>query len=75
MRTKNMHGFNSLRAVYFFEKGDKADAKASDIENSTNGDVNDEVCGLRQYAAFMRSEADMAEDDYLARKASLKIKK
>jgi len=58
MKKKNMHGFESVRAAYLFEKGDRADAK-----------------GYGQYAAYLRSDADMVEEEYKANKAKLKQKK
>ena len=73
MREKDMHGFHSLRARYLFEKGDKADAKASKLEEKN--EVSDDACALRQYAAYMRSEADRVEDEYNQNKAKIKQKK
>lgn len=57
---KNMRGFKSLRALYLFEKGEKLEAKADELEEKT-GKCYD---GYRQTACFLRCDADMAEDEY-----------
>lgn len=57
---RNMRGFKSLRALYLFEKGEKLEAKADELEEKT-GKCYD---SYRQGACFLRCEADMAEDEY-----------
>ena len=56
----NMHGFTSLRALYLFEKAEKYEKEADELEEKT-GKCYDHY---RQEAAFLRSDADMAEDEY-----------
>ena len=57
---RNMRGFKSLRALYLFEKGEKLEAKAGELEEKTG------LCydNYRQLACYLRCEADMAEDEY-----------
>ena len=56
----NMRGFNSLRALYLFNQGEKFEKEANEIES-----VNIDKCNrLRQAACYMRCEADMAEEEY-----------
>lgn len=69
MRSKNMRGFHSLRARYLFEKGDRYDHEAERLEAKTGKCYDD----YRQYAAFLRCDADAAEQEYLERQ-SAKIK-
>ena len=57
---KNMRGFKSLRALYLFEKGEKLEAKADELEEKT-GKCYD---NYRQIACFLRCDADMVEDEY-----------
>ena len=57
---RNMRGFKSLRALYLFEKGERLEAKADELEEKT-GKCYD---GYRQTACFLRCDADMAEDEY-----------
>ena len=59
----NMRNFNSLRAWYLFEKAEKLEAKACELEEKT-GECYDDY---RQAACFLRCDADMAEDEYLLR--------
>lgn len=66
---RNMRGFKSLRALYLFEKGEKLEAKADEIEEK-NGKCYDDY---KQYACYLRSDADMVEDDYNAKRL-IKIK-
>ena len=56
----NMHGFTSLRAFHLFEKAEKNEKEADELEEKT-GKCYDHY---RQEAAFLRSDADMAEDEY-----------
>lgn len=61
MRTdRNMKGFNSLRALYLFEKSEKLEALADKMEEK--GNISADTC--RQAACYLRCDADMAEDDY-----------
>lgn len=57
---RNMRGFKSLRALYLFEKGEKLEAKADELEEKTRKCYN----GYRQTACFLRCDADMAEVEY-----------
>ena len=59
---RNMRGFNSLRALYLFEKGEKLEALADKLEKET-GKCYDTY---RQAACFLRCDADEAEDEYNA---------
>ena len=56
----NMKGFNSLRALYLFNKGELLEQKADELEKTTDKCHDN----LRQAASYLRSEADMAEDEY-----------
>lgn len=56
----NMRGFNSLRALYLFEKGEKLESEANKLEEKT-GKCYD---NYRQTACFLRCEADMVEEEY-----------
>lgn len=56
----NMRGFNSLRALYLFEKGEKLESEADKLEEKT-GECHD---SYRQAACFLRCEADMVEEEY-----------
>ncbi len=61
MRIKrNMKGFDSLRALYLFEKSEKLVAKADELEAKTGKCYNN----YRQEACFLRYDAYMAEDEY-----------
>ena len=57
---RNMRGFHSLRALYLFEKGEKLELLADELEAKT-GKCHDEY---RQAACFLRCDADMAEEEY-----------
>ena len=57
---RNMRGFKSLRALYLFEKGEKLEAKADELEEKTGKCYDD----YRQAACFLRCDADMAEHEY-----------
>ena len=50
----------NMRALYLFEKGERLEAKADELEEKT-GKCYD---GYRQTACFLRCDADMAEDEY-----------
>lgn len=57
---RNMRGFKSLRALYLFEKGEKLEREADELEART-GKCYD---NYRQAACFLRCDADAAEDEY-----------
>ena len=57
---RNMRGFHSLRALYLFEKGEKLELLADELEAKT-GECHDDY---RQAACFFRCNADMAEEEY-----------
>lgn len=60
---RNMRGFKSLRALYLFEKGEKLELLADELEAKTG-----ECCdNYRQHARFLRCDADMAEEEYCKR--------
>lgn len=56
----NMRGFNSLRALYLFEQGEKLEAKANELEEKTGKCFDN----YRQAACFLRCDADEAEEKY-----------
>lgn len=56
----DMRGFNSLRAFYLFDKSEKLETKADELEARTGEDYS----YLRQTACFMRCDADMVEEEY-----------
>ncbi|MBQ3020624.1 MAG: hypothetical protein IJD92_00180 [Bacilli bacterium] len=60
----NMRGFNSLRALYLFEMSEKFENEADIMEEKFEKSYGH----LRQAAAYLRSEADMIEDDYRVKK-------
>ncbi|MDD5888907.1 MAG: hypothetical protein PUC82_05435 [bacterium] len=68
---RNMRGFKSLRALYLFEKGEKLEAKADELEEKT-GKCYD---SYRQGACFLRCDADMAEDEYRVAEREKKLVK
>ena len=57
---RNMRGFNSLRALYLFEKGEKLETLANELEEK-NGKCYDDY---RQTACYFRCDADEAESEY-----------
>ena len=57
---RNMRGFNSLRALYLFEKGEKLETLANELEKK-NGKCYD---NYRQAACYLRCDADEVEQDY-----------
>ena len=70
-QNRNMRGFKSLRALYLFERGEKLESKADELEKKT-GKCYD---SYRQTACFLRCEADMAEDEYRALEKQKKLAK
>ena len=56
---RNMRGFNSLRALYLFEKGEKLESLAKELEEKSK-------CydGYRQAACYLRCDADEVESEY-----------
>lgn len=69
-KDRNMRGFNSLRALYLFEKGEALEQKASLLEDKNS----DKYFHYMQSACYYRCDADMAEEEYNQRKKKL-IKK
>lgn len=67
-KNKNMRGFNSLRALYLFEKGEELEAKANKLEEQTGKSYD----SYRQEACYYRCDADEAEYEY---NSKLKVKK
>ena len=59
-KNKNMRGFNSLRALYIFEKSEELEEKANLLEEKTNKCYD----SYRQEACFLRCDADMIEEEY-----------
>ncbi len=57
---RNMRGFNSLRALYLFEKGENLEALANELETKTGKCYDD----YRQAACYLRCDADEAEAEY-----------
>lgn len=57
----NMRGFKSLRALYLFNKGEEFEMEANRCEELSGISY----AHLRQAAAYLRSEADMAEEEYI----------
>ena len=55
-----MKGFNSLRALYLFEKGEKLEQLAESLEDKNS----DRYFHYRQSACYYRCYADMAEEEY-----------
>ena len=66
----NMRGFNSLRALYLFLEGEKFEQDANLYEKKYKKSYDH----YRQAAAYLRSEADMAESEY-NNKSIKKLKK
>ena len=67
-KNTNMRGFNSLRALYLFEKGEKLEQKANVLEKET-GKCFD--C-YRQEACFLRCDADQVEEEYNSKYVKIK---
>ena len=57
---RNMRGFKSLRALYLFEKGEKMQQKALELEKTTGKSYD----YYKQMACNLRCEADMEDDKY-----------
>ena len=57
---RNMHGFKSLRASYLFEKGEKLELLADELEAKTGKCYNN----YRQDACLLKCDAAMAEEEY-----------
>ncbi|MGM9834946.1 MAG: hypothetical protein ACI31M_04135 [Bacilli bacterium] len=70
-QNRNMRGFNSLRALYLFEKGEKLETLAEEIEIKT-GMCSDEY---RQAACFLRCDADEVELEYNKNKSKKQLVK
>lgn len=68
---RNMRGFTSLRALYLFEKGDKLDAEANELEEKT-GKCYD---NYRQKACYFRCDADLVEYEYREKQNQKKLLK
>lgn len=63
-KERNMRGFNSVRALYLFEKAEKFDQIANQLEDQGNEDYS----YYRQTACFLRCDADEAEAEYKSNK-------
>ncbi|MBE6146837.1 MAG: hypothetical protein E7168_00725 [Firmicutes bacterium] len=59
-KNKNMRGFQSLRALYLFEKSEELEQNALEIEETSRENAD----ALRQVACYYRCDADEAEDKY-----------
>lgn len=57
---RNMRGFKSLRALYLFEKGEKLESKADELEEKTGKSYGN----YKQEACFLRCDADRVEEEY-----------
>ncbi len=66
----NMRGFNSLRALYLFEKSEHLEEKANQYEENTGIWYS-----YKQSACYLRCEADIVEDKYMEQKELVKSKK
>lgn len=65
---KKMRGFNSLRALYLFEKGERLEQLANEKEAKTG-----ENCDrYRQAACYLRCDADEVEQEYNVSKQKVK---
>lgn len=77
----NMRGFNSVKALYLFMKGEKLEEMADKLEeklfnnygnyNRNYGEITDKINNYRQSASFLRCDADMAEDAWRERRRDL----
>ena len=61
-KTKDMHGFTSLRALFLFEKSEELERKANELENKI-GRKYDQHLNLST-ASLMRCAADLEEEQY-----------
>ena len=68
---KDMRGFNSLCALYLFEKSEYLEDQATKLEEET-GKSHD---GYRQAACYLRCDADEAEAEYNAKQVKSKNRK
>ena len=57
---KNMRGFNLLRALYLFEKAEKLEIKADELESKTGK----YYYNYRQKACFLKCDAERLENEY-----------
>lgn len=57
---RNMRGFNSLRALYLFEKGEKLETLANELQEKNDKYYDN----YRQAACHLRCAADETEDEY-----------
>lgn len=67
----NMRGFNSIRALYLFDKGEKLESLANKLEKQNNKGCE----WYRQAASYFRCNADMVETEYNSNRALNKSKK
>lgn len=58
----NLHGFNNIRAFYIFHKSELLEQRANLLEEKYPNKCYD---NLRQSAAYLRSEADNLEEQYI----------
>lgn len=71
-KANNMKGFNSLRALYLFEKGNKFDDEVDRLEKENDENFD----SYRQRAAFYRCDADIEEEKYIEKiKEKVLVKK
>lgn len=68
---RNMRGFKSLRALYLFEKSEKFETLANELEQKTNKCYDN----YKQTACDLRCEADEIEVEYNQKKLIKTIKK
>lgn len=57
---RNMRGFNSVRALYLFEKGEKLETLANELEEKSDKCYDN----YRQAACYLRCDADEIEEQY-----------
>ena len=57
---RNMRGFNSVRALYLFEKGEKLESLANELEEKSVKCYDN----YRQAACYLRCDADEIEEQY-----------
>lgn len=69
--SQNMRGFNSLRALYLFEKSEALEELANEMETKSDKCYD----GYRQAACFLRCDADEAEAEYNNRKTNKQVMK
>lgn len=80
-KNRNMRGFNSLRALYLFEKGEKLEEEAArlkelnNVDTFTDIDTGEIIVTAREYmqeACYLRCRADDAEEEYNKRRVKVK---